>query len=232
MIAIRINIINMFSHLTFNTPSYKLQIMNKTLAERLSYAMQLKGISQGALASEVGVAQPTIWRLVSGKAKGSTRLVDIARALSVNADWLANGRGSIQPEEMMSYPHSPDDKMAMGGVFPVQIYDKETPQHDDFIYVPKSVESDSCRAYILERSSGCSEAPAGTIIVVDINERPGNGDLIYALVNSFYSVYRFVEGGSYGFLSVDDNRVPLIPLESASLVGVIVFLLRDLKRKK
>lgn len=224
---------NSFSHLTVNTPSYKLPGMKKTLAERLAYAMNQRGVSQGALAKASGIAQPTIWRLVNGQAKGSTRLVDIAKALTVSAEWLASGSGSMEPEEKMTYPQPPKGEMVLGGVFSVPIFDSSNKTTEDFVFVPQSVESDTCRAYILERNSGCREAPAGTIVVVDTSERAGNGDLVYALVNESYSVYRYVDGGQHGYLSVDDDRVPLVEVGvDSSIVGVAVFLLRDLKRKK
>lgn len=223
---------NSFPHLTRNTPSYKLPGMNKTLAERLATAMQERGMSQGALAKATGVAQPTIWRLVKGKANGTTRLVDIARALSVSVEWLANGTGQMTTEEKMTYPQPPSNEMQLGGVFPVPIFDRDNHQTTDYVYVPVSVESDTCRAFVLERNSGCFEAPAGTVVVVDTDEKPGNGDLVYALVNGSYSVYKFVDGGPTGYLSVDDERVPLAPALDSSVVGVVVFLLRDLKRKK
>lgn len=224
---------NSFTHLTVNTPSYKLPYMNTTLAERLAKAMNERGMSQGALAKATGVAQPTIWRLVKGEAKGSTRLVDIARALSVSIEWLANGTGSMEAEEKMTYPNTPKEEMALGGVFAVPIFDRNNSQTPNYVYVPKSVESATCKAYVLERNSGCSEAPAGTVIVVDTSENPGNGDLVYAQVNGSYSVYKFIDGGSSGYFSVDDDRVPLVPVsDDARVSGVIVFLLRDLKRKK
>lgn len=223
---------NSFLHLTIDTPGYKLHAMNKTLAERLAYAMNQKGISQGALAKASGIAQPTIWRLVNGKAKGSTRLVDIANALSVRVEWLDNGRGPMSPDDQ-TYPHHPTQEMKPGGVFAVPLYDAEDNETDSIVYVPREIESRHCRAYILERNSGCHEAPAGTIIVVDSSEKPGSGDLVYAEVNGAGSVYRFIDGGSNGYLSIDDERIPLIPVsDTASVSGVIVFLLRDLKRKK
>lgn len=223
---------NSFRHLTVNTPSYRLQVMNKTLAERLAYAMNERGISQGALAKASGIAQPTIWRLVNGKAKGSTRLVDIANALSVRVEWLDNGQGPMDQDDQ-TYPHQPAQEMKPGGVFSVPLYDSKDNPTDSVIYVPREVESRHCRGYILERNSGCYEAPAGTIIVVDSSEKPGSDDLVYAQVNGTRSVYRFIDGGANGYLSIDDERIPLIPVsDSVTISGVVVFLLRDLKRRK
>jgi len=223
---------NSYPHLTANTAGYKLAYMNKTLAERLAKAMNERGVSQGALAKASGVAQPTIWRLVKGEAKGSTRLVDIANALKVSVEWLANGTGSMEAEQKMTYPQPPDSQMMLGGVFAVPVYDASNKPTEGFVYVPNTVKSDNCRAYILHRNSGCAEAPAGSVVVVDSSEAPGTGDLVYALVNNAYSVYKYVDGGSTGYLSVDDDRVPLIDAAgNADILGVVVFLLRDLKRK-
>lgn len=53
-------------------------------------------MSQGALAKASGVAQPTIWRLTSGNARGSTKIVEIANALGVNSEWLSTGIGPMK----------------------------------------------------------------------------------------------------------------------------------------
>lgn len=227
-----IDLSNTFTQLTCNTHGYKLPVMKTTLAERLTQAMTARNFSQGALAKASGVAQPTIWRLANGEAKGSRKLVDIANAMSVSVDWLANGIGEMDSGERMSYPQPPANNMQLGGVFPVRIWDLEGKTDQD-VYVPEVVKSKTCRAYVLSSNSGCAEAPAGTIVVIDTAEKPGNGDLVYAKVNSSYSVYRFLNGGNSGFLAVDDPRVPLIDISSsAELIGVAVFLLRDLKRRK
>ncbi|WP_025122261.1 MULTISPECIES: helix-turn-helix transcriptional regulator [unclassified Serratia (in: enterobacteria)] len=65
--------------------------MKTTLSERLSIAMELRGISQGMLAERVGVSQPSIWKLVSGRTHSSRKLVEIARELNVRPEWLARG---------------------------------------------------------------------------------------------------------------------------------------------
>lgn len=201
-----------------------------SISERLKFAMQIRGMTQGALAKESGVAQPTIWRLVSGGAKASRKVVDIANALQVDVEWLANGVGQMEPDK--SQPMKRESPHSSGDFFAVNIWDGND-KTNSVVHVPSAVKSDSCRAYILERNSGCAEAPAGTIIVVDTKELPGTGDLVYAKVKNQHSVYRFLDGGESGFLTVDDGRVPIIDIStSASLVGVAVFLLRTLKRNK
>lgn len=70
----------------------------ETLADRLNEAMASAGMSQGALAKASGIAQPTIWRLVSGNARGSTKIVEIANALGVRSEWLSTGNGPMRDD--------------------------------------------------------------------------------------------------------------------------------------
>lgn len=219
--------------LTSNTYPYKLKIMKTTLSERLIQAMSARNLSQGALAKAAGIAQPTIWRLVKGQAKGSTKLVDIANALSVNVEWLANGSGDMDSSQGGGNLSALCDNVTRTNFFLVELWSDSNHPTGEFVYAPNSIKSKTCQAYVLKRNSGCAEAPAGTIIIVDVDEQPGNGDLVYANVNDVYSVYRFVDGGPMGFLSVDDKRVPLLEASSCSgIIGVVVFLLRDLKRRR
>ncbi|MDF7650778.1 helix-turn-helix transcriptional regulator [Erwiniaceae bacterium L1_54_3] len=67
-----------------------------TFSERLGLAMKEAGITQGALAEAVGMAQPSVWKLVSGGAKGSKKAVDIARVLGVRPEWLVSGQDPMR----------------------------------------------------------------------------------------------------------------------------------------
>lgn len=71
---------------------------NTSLADRLNLAMEQIGMSQGALAKAAGIAQPTIWRLTSGNARGSTKIVEIANALGVRTEWLSTGAGPMKDD--------------------------------------------------------------------------------------------------------------------------------------
>lgn len=218
-----INLHNSNENLIFNTHDYKFTFMKTTLSERLQEAMKYRGnMTQGALAEASGVAQPTIWRLVNGKAKGSVKLVDIANALAVNIDWLANGVGEMDgPNKEL--------KFRLDKSLNIPVWN-ESGQTDDFVISPIGKPLASYRAYILNRNTGCAEAPNGSIAIVDTEVTPGTGDLVIAKVNDSISVYKYLDGGSHGFLAVDDNRVPLIDLSASFFVGVVVFLIRDFRR--
>jgi transcriptional regulator with XRE-family HTH domain len=200
----------------------------KTLAERLAYAMKIRGLTQGGLSKAAGLSQPTVWRLVQGKATGSTKILSIARALSVNADWLLSGIGEM---ESQAQDKQQLDISVPAGAIKLPVYYPSGQATDDFIFIPKKIYSNSCVAYLLDRNTGIKEIESGTVIVVDSKEFPGNGDLVFSSGNS-QLVFRFVSGGSDGFLSVDDSRVPLIDFKSIDFSGVIVFIFKSLRGKK
>ncbi len=217
-----INNINTQSDLTENTLRYSFHTM-KTIAERLKYAMsQADDISQTELAESAGVSQPTIWKLLNGKTRKSKELPSIAAALGVNMEWLATGKGEIIGGEQIASP-----RIDLSRMIPVWSDDGET---DDFVASPGDKPAKSWRAYKMKRNSGVAEAPAGSIIIVDTSIEPGTGDIVLAMMSGKVSAYRYVTGADgSGFLSVDDNRVPMASVSSDSLIGVAIYLIRDLR---
>lgn len=67
-----------------------------SLAERLSLAMRIKGISQATLGEGVGVSQTTIWKLMNGKTSSNRKLYQIADYLQINLNWLVSGTGEME----------------------------------------------------------------------------------------------------------------------------------------
>ncbi|PHM33566.1 helix-turn-helix domain-containing protein [Xenorhabdus innexi] len=202
-----------------------------TLADRLKEAMADKGLTQSALAEKAGMAQSMIWKLLSGNATKTGRLVDLAKALGVRPEWLSDGSGDkYQPGET-DVTAGQDNRYV-----PVKVYEAEQETRETFV-VPAFSEPQAsfsaCRAYRITQNTGCAEAPEGTVIVVDTQETVANDDLVYVRIGDHYSVYRYKQGGAVGFLAVDDTRIPLITLSpEMEILGVIVYLFRDMKRRR
>ena len=68
-----------------------------TLSKRLKECRLTSGMTQKALAKRCNMAQATIAEIESGRNQGSTRIAAIAKALGVNALWLAEGKGEKYP---------------------------------------------------------------------------------------------------------------------------------------
>ncbi|AOM42652.1 helix-turn-helix domain-containing protein [Xenorhabdus hominickii] len=202
-----------------------------TLADRLKEAMADKGLTQSSLAKKAGMAQSMIWKLLSGNATKTGRLVDLAKALDVRPEWLSDGSGHKSQSGDTDFAVRNDNRYA-----PVKIYEAEQETPEYFMmpaFSEQQTAFESCRAYRITQNTGCAEAPEGTVIVVDTQEEIANDDLVYARIGEHYSVYRYKQGGTVGFLSVDDSRIPLITLTpDIEIVGVIVYLFRNMKRKR
>lgn len=67
-----------------------------TFSDRLNIAMKDGGFTQGSLAEAVGMSQPSVWKLTSGTAKGTKKIVEIANALGVRPEWLSSGQGAMR----------------------------------------------------------------------------------------------------------------------------------------
>ncbi|MGA8121295.1 helix-turn-helix domain-containing protein [Rouxiella badensis] len=217
---------NSNEHLTLYTPSYKFTDMKTTLSERLKIAMDLHGkrMSQGTLAKLSGISQPTVNRLLTGKVSGSGHLIQIANALDVDAEWLATGKGEMLKGKMTPIAEKLESLKA------VPLWNAEG-KTEEAVICPIGKPTSSWRAYVLEKNSGCREATAGSLIFVDTEASPGTKDYVVARVGKDVSVYSYLSGGAKGYLAVDDERIPLVDLSSTGeLIGVVQFILRDMRR--
>lgn len=70
----------------------------KTFSDRLNAAMRMANISQGQLAEAVGISQPAVQKMTSGKTAASGRVVQIAAFLGVRPEWLASGIGEMRQD--------------------------------------------------------------------------------------------------------------------------------------
>ncbi|HFS6894444.1 TPA: XRE family transcriptional regulator [Morganella morganii] len=111
-----------------------------TFTERLNLAMKMRGFTQSSLGDAVGMAQPSIWKLTSGRAHSSRKAVEIAHALNVDPVWLATGEG-VAPDFLNN--HAPDG-VPMDSINPekVEAWDSRTPLDKDEVEIPfyKSIE--------------------------------------------------------------------------------------------
>ena len=63
------------------------------LSTRLKTLLEEKGLSMNAFSKMVGVSQPAISDIVSGKTRSPKNIVEIATALGVDVNWLKTGEG-------------------------------------------------------------------------------------------------------------------------------------------
>ena len=103
------------------------------LKDRVREARKKKGLSQARLAELVGVSQPTIMHIESGRNQSSTKIIDIARALGVSPEWLQHGIEGITPIESQ-LPQ--DAEIESFNVMGLDTWDDETPLDSDEVEIP------------------------------------------------------------------------------------------------
>lgn len=90
-----------------------------SIGMRIKEARKEKGLSQQALAKAVGMRQPTLSALESGKTQSTSLIASFASKLGVNALWLETGRGPKYLE--VSEPQSPsEDEYTLVPILDVQ----------------------------------------------------------------------------------------------------------------
>ncbi|WP_436875837.1 XRE family transcriptional regulator [Siccibacter turicensis] len=171
----------------------------ENLADRLNYAMSQCGMTQGALAKASGVAQPTIWRLANGNARGSTKIVEIANALNVRVEWLSTGEGAMRNGDQDAEPVA---QKQSANSYRVDVLDVQasagpgTMLSNDFIetiraieYTPEkgralfgSIPASSVKVITVRGDSMEGTIDPGDEIFVNVSIRGFDGDGIYVFV--------------------------------------------------
>ncbi|EQB4330062.1 helix-turn-helix domain-containing protein [Providencia stuartii] len=196
-----------------------------SLSERLKSAMKNSGFTQASLAEAVGMAQSSVWKLVSGEASSSRRLVDIARVLGVDAEWLQHGGES---ETLKNKPLPPFEIMT-GKYTELAVIKGDKVTNNKFL-IPTSIFKSSLKAYEIESDTGINEITKGSIVVIDPKELPSQNDLVLAEINKNISAYKYIKNANNDYLSVDDSRIPLVTVgDSINLLGVIILLSKQYK---
>lgn len=231
--------------LTINTQAYKFKTMKKeTLADRLNQAMELTGMSQGALAKASGVAQPTIWRLSSGNARGSAKIVEIANALGVRTDWLSTGSGSMRDDGELPKPVTQHSTPAPDDSFRIESLDfcvSAGPGaiNSEFVEVLRSVEysvedarqmfngrrPEQIRIINVRGDSMSGTIEPGDLLFVDISVQHFDGDGIYAFLYDETAHVKRLQKMKDKLLVISDNQTyrPWEPIEKDEMNKIFVF---------
>ncbi|HAK2502249.1 TPA: helix-turn-helix transcriptional regulator [Salmonella enterica] len=211
----------------------------ETLSDRLNKAMELAGMSQGALAKASGVSQPTIWRLTSGNARGSTKIVEIANALGVNSEWLSTGIGPMKKDGTTPINASPSSN-----TFKIDILDLEVSAgpgviNREFVEILRSVEysqddarhmfdgrkAENIRIINVRGDSMSGTIEPGDLLFVDVSIKNFDGDGIYAFLYDDTAHVKRLQKMKDKLLVISDNKSYSAwdPIERDEMNRVFVF---------
>lgn len=196
-------------------------------------------MSQGALAKASGVAQPTIWRLTSGNARGSTKIVEIANALGVNSEWLSTGFGPMKKDGTTPINASPSSN-----TFKIDILDLEVSAgpgviNREFVEILRSVEysqddarhmfdgrkAENIRIINVRGDSMSGTIEPGDLLFVDVSIKNFDGDGIYAFLYDDTAHVKRLQKMKDKLLVISDNKSYSAwdPIERDEMNRVFVF---------
>ncbi|MBG2647138.1 helix-turn-helix transcriptional regulator [Klebsiella michiganensis] len=214
----------------------------KTFAERLNAAMIAAGVSQGQLAEMVGVSQPAIQKMTSGKTNGSRKMVELANALGVRPEWLSSGQGAIREDGQQ--PQSQLTKTGDSDVFRLDVLDLTVSAgpgiiNQEFVEILHSVEyapaearhmfdgrkAENIRIINVRGDSMSGTIEPGDLLFVDISVKSFDGDGIYAFLYDDTAHVKRLQKMKDKLLVISDNKIytPWDPIEKDEMNRVFVF---------
>ena len=187
-----------------------------SLADRLTLAMRIKGISQAALGEGVGVSQTTIWKLMNGKTSTNRKLYEIADFMKVNLDWLISGDGEMennhQKNEIEYIGNIKEGSIIVKGEA-IMKTDGAFQMNEDFNGRLK-FHSDDPNAFAL-KIKGDSMFPrinSGEFVVIEPNIEPCSGDEVLVRTKDGSNMIKKLEfhrDCTYRFTSINQNHPPI-----------------------
>lgn len=214
----------------------------KTFAERLNAAMIATGVSQGQLAEMVGVSQPAIQKMTSGKTNGSRKMVELANALGVRPEWLSSGQGAMREDGQQ--PQSQLTKTGDSDVFRLDVLDLTVSAgpgiiNQEFVEILHSIEyapaearhmfdgrkAENIRIINVRGDSMSGTIEPGDLLFVDISVKSFDGDGIYAFLYDDTAHVKRLQKMKDKLLVISDNKIytPWDPIEKDEMNRVFVF---------
>ena len=187
-----------------------------SLADRLTLAMRIKGISQAALGEGVGVSQTTIWKLMNGKTSTNRKLYEIADFMKVNLGWLISGNGEMENNHQkneIEYIGNIKEGLIIVKGEAIMKTDGAFQMNEDFNGRLK-FHSDDPNAFAL-KIKGDSMFPrinSGEFVVIEPNIEPCSGDEVLVRTKDGSNMIKKLEfhrDCTYRFTSINQNHPPI-----------------------
>ena len=207
------------------------------LPQNIKLRMNELKLTQKELADRAGITQVTVHKLISGKISRTSRLLELAKALECNPEWLMSKNS---PSSNPSFDNNVSTPISIKGRYPliswVQAGNWESIDEIavyDAIKYPCPVRcSDST---FLLRVRGVSMSPKfmdGEIIYVDPEVAALNGRYVVARLDdeNEATFKQLIIEGNQKFLKPSNPNWPdqLIPINgNCTIVGVVVYVGRD-----
>lgn len=189
----------------------------KTFSERLISAMNEAGLSQGQLAEAVGISQPAVQKMTSGKTNGSRKMVELANALGVRPEWLSSGVGLMREDGQR--PAQPQADKKESTIFRVDVLDITVSAGPGSFMISEFVEV----LHAIEFTTEHARSLFGNRTQADVKVMTVDGDSMCPTIQSgdrlFFdvSVRNFKVDGVYAFVFGQHFHVKRLQMQGLQL---------------
>lgn len=204
--------------------TYQMPNLSRNIRER----MRELRLSQKELAQRAGLSQVTIHKLVTGKSNATTKILDLARALGVDPDWLLNSPPGTPPAKE-GITTERDSSNMNAAVIPVW-NDAEPYEFEEHIPLPAAMfQAPTARlvAVVAKRENMRPTIRPGDTVIIDTGKKqPQSGKIAAHLVGGVLDLHRLVRNldGSWTIRSDDESpeyRDEIISAETASNLDIV-----------
>lgn len=197
----------------------------------LQHAEATKGLNQVQVAKEAGMARSTLNEAIK-TGQGSARTVKLALICGVNADWLADGEGTmlqnVTPTDV-SLGRVPLISSVAAGMFTEVSDINPAGFADEWIHCSVPVKAHTF-ALRVEGDSMEPDYPAGKILIVEPELEARPGDLVIAKNSDNEATFKkLVRDSGEFFLMPLNSRYPMKPLGDAKIIGVVRQVIENLR---
>lgn len=202
--------------------------------------MRALGLTQKELAERAGITQVTVHKIVSGKIAQSSRIVDIAKALQSEPEWLlygddSNETASDQPytSNLVQAPHQlhmkklPIISQVQAGAWSEAIDFRSLGDDIEWEDAPSNVSDHAFWLKVIGDSMTAqtgTSIPEGHLILVDPDTPAENGSLVIAKLEGTDEVTfkkLIIDAGQKYLKPLNPNYRPLEINGSCRIVGVV-----------
>lgn len=215
--------------------------MMTKLSDNLRLQMKSLGLTQVELANRAGITQTTVNRILSGKISKTTRIIEIAKALKCDPNWLLNGQGtppSQVKESSIDYNVQSTPQKLQGG-FPLISWVQAGDWSDISLTSIHEADHYPCpvkcsKSTFLLKVIGKSMSPVfneGELIFVDPEVQPIDGKYVVARLddeNQATFKQLIIEDGHKFLQAANPNwPTPIQPINgNCTIVGVVISAMR------
>lgn len=179
--------------------------------------MNEAGLSQGQLAEAVGISQPAVQKMTSGKTNGSRKMVELANALGVRPEWLSSGVGLMREDGQR--PAQPQADKKESTIFRVDVLDITVSAGPGSFMISEFVEV----LHAIEFTTEHARSLFGNRTQADVKVMTVDGDSMCPTIQSgdrlFFdvSVRNFKVDGVYAFVFGQHFHVKRLQMQGLQL---------------